>query len=96
MRIDKDTQKEIGNVSKHQGLDFSLARRIFNDPLAVTVYDRFEGGEDRWHTFAWVGGKLLLVVHTYPDPDDEEWVRVIGLREAAVHERKRYEEGEFD
>ena len=42
-----------------------------------------------------VGGgfKILLVVHTFPDPEDEEWVHVIGLREATRHERHRYEEG---
>jgi uncharacterized DUF497 family protein len=60
------------------------------------VYDRYENGEHRWHTLAWVSGKLLLVVHTFPDPDDGEWVRVIGLREATPPERRRYEEGEFD
>ena len=32
------------------------------------------------------------MVHVYPDPDDEEWIHVIGLREATSHERKRYEE----
>ena len=77
-------------------MDFSFAEHIFWDPLAVTVYDRFENGEHRWHTFARVGGKLLLAVHTYPDPDDEQWLRVIGLREATAPERRRYEEGEFD
>jgi uncharacterized DUF497 family protein len=95
MRIDKDEDKERKNVKKH-GLDFSFAEFVFNDPLAVTVYDRHENGEHRWHTLAPVGGKLLLVVHIYPDPDDDEWVRVIGLREATTFERKRYEEGDFD
>ncbi len=95
MRIDRDDSKEKANLSKH-GLDFSLAGFVFSDPLAVTVYDRFENGEHRWHTFAFIETKLILVVHTYPDPDDEDWVRVIGMREASPHERKRYEEGNFD
>ncbi len=95
MRIDKDDAKEKANIQKH-GLDFSFAEYIFRDPLAVTVYDRFENGEHRWHALAWVGGKLLLAVYNFPDPDDEEWVRVIGLREATANERTRYEEGEFD
>jgi uncharacterized DUF497 family protein len=34
---------------------------------------------------------IVVVVHTYPDPDDETRVHVIGLREATAHERKRYE-----
>lgn len=95
MRIDKPAAKEITNLHKHK-LDFSFADLMFADPLAVEVYDRFENGEHRWHTFSWVGGKLLLVVYTYPDPEDENWVRVIGLREATPPERNRYEEGEYD
>jgi uncharacterized protein len=65
-------------------------------PLAVTIYDRFANGEHRWHTFAHVANTLLLLVHAYPDPDDEDWIRVIGLREATAHERKRYEERNLD
>lgn len=95
MHIESDSAKEIANKRKH-GLDFSFARLVFNDPLAVTVYDRHENGEDRWHTFGQLAGYLLLVVHTYPDPDDDQWIRVIGLREATPHERKRYEEASFD
>ena len=88
-----DPEKERRNVNKH-GLDFSFAAKIFADPLAVTVFDRVQDGEWRWHTMAGVGGALtvLLVVHTFPDPDDNEKVRVIGLRQATPRERKRYEE----
>jgi uncharacterized DUF497 family protein len=95
MRIEKDAAKELINVRKHK-FDFSFADLVFNDPLAITVYDRHENGEDRWHTFSMVMDTLLLVVHTYPDPNDERWVRVIGLRKATSHERKRYEQGGFD
>ena len=94
MRIDKDINKERTNLLKH-GLDFSFAEHVFYNKLAVTVYDRYDG-EHRWHTLAHVGGRVLLVVHVYPDPDDDSWVRVIGLREATSHERNRYEEGDFD
>ena len=87
MRIDKDQTKEEGNRKKHK-VGFSLAEYIFNDPLAVIVYDRFENGEDRWHCFGTVGDTLFLVVHTYPDENDDQWVRVIGLRHATKHERK--------
>ena len=95
IRIDKDITKEQKNIRK-QKFDFSLAALIFSDPLAVTVYDRHENGEYRWHTFSMVKGILLLAVHTYPDPDDNEWVRVIGLRKATRHERKCFEQGSFD
>jgi len=96
MRITRRDEKERANVRRH-GLDFSFAEAVFADPLAVTVYDRYEGGEHRWHTIGAIGGglKVLLVVHTYPDPEDDEWVHVIGLREATRQERTRYEEGEY-
>jgi uncharacterized DUF497 family protein len=35
---------------------------------------------------------LLLVVHVYPDPDDEALVRIISARKATAHERKQYEQ----
>jgi uncharacterized DUF497 family protein len=87
--------EEAANRKKH-GVGFSLADVICNDPLAATVYDRYENGEHRWHTFGVVEGTLFLMVHTYPDPDDEAWIRVIGLRKATQSERRHYEEGHFD
>jgi uncharacterized protein len=67
---------------------------ILSDPLSVTFYDRFEGGEHRWHTIGAVGyhGKVLIVVHSDPDPQDSRPVRIIGLREATARERRRYED----
>lgn len=94
LRIDKDLNKEAVNQRKHKP-EFSFAEIMFRDPLAVEVYDRYKGGEHRWHTLSRVGSKLLLVVYTYPDPDDLDWVRVIGLREATPHERRRYEQGTY-
>jgi uncharacterized DUF497 family protein len=40
-----------------------------------------------------VGDTLFLVVHSYPDENDDQWVRVIGLRQATRQERKFYEGG---
>ena len=94
MRITWRPEKERRNIRKH-GLDFSIAAQVLADPLAETVWDGFVDGEERWCTFgaASVGGRFLIVVivHTYPDPDDEAWIHVIGLREATAHERRRYE-----
>jgi uncharacterized DUF497 family protein len=93
-RFTFDPEKQHANIRKH-GYDFSFAEPVFLDPLSVTIYDRFEGGEHRWHTIGAVGGgfKVLLVVHSFPDAQDDEWVHVIGLREADRLERKRYEAG---
>ena len=90
-----DPEKERINKQKH-GLDFSFASLVFSDPLAATVYDRFENGEHRWHTIGAVGGNhtVLLVVHMFPDPDNETRIRVIGVRRATLQERRRYEKSD--
>lgn len=89
--FDWDQDKQHQNIKKH-GLDFSFASLVFSDPLALVVYDRFESGEHRWHAFAHVGNRVLLVVHTYPNGNEEsDWIRVVGLREATKQERMRYE-----
>src|SRR5271155_2847312 len=93
MDITRNADKEQSNIKKH-GLDFSFAAAVFADPLAVTLFDRVEEGEERWHTIGAVGGgfEVLVVVHTFPEHNNEDRVHVIGLREATPHERKRYEE----
>jgi uncharacterized DUF497 family protein len=95
MRFIWDPRKETHNKAKH-GLDFSFAEIVFADPLHGLVYDRFEDGEERWHCVGAVTGgfRVLLVVHCYPDPEDPELIRVIGLRQATTRERRRYEDGE--
>jgi uncharacterized DUF497 family protein len=94
MRLTWRREKENSNVRKH-GLDFSLAERVFADLLAETALDGVVNGEERWCTIgaATVGGwfKVVVIVHTYPNPNDDTWVHVISLREATAHERRRYE-----
>ncbi len=91
MIFEWDPAKEATNRLKH-GLDFSFAALVFGDPLVTLVFDRHVGAEERWHAIGVVGGvTLVLVVHSYPDPDDDQRVRVIGLRKATTHERRRYE-----
>jgi uncharacterized DUF497 family protein len=52
-----------------------------------------EDGEQRWHAIGMVGpAAILLVVHTLPDGDDVDTVRIIGARKATPHERRRYEQ----
>jgi len=66
--------KERHDIREH-GLDFSSAEQVFADPLSDTLPDRVVNGEERWHTVgtAVLGGgfKIVAIVHTYPDPDDE-------------------------
>ena len=95
MRITYTPSKEAENHRKHR-LSFGLASYLVDDPLLVIIYDRFENGEHRYHAIGTVGDKCLVLVHTYPDPDDESWIQAISLREATNYERRQYEEGEFD
>lgn len=94
MRFTWGPIKENANRRRHR-LGFGLSRNVFDDPLVAIVYDRFENGEHRYHAIGMVGGKCLPVVHTYPGPGDESWIRVIGLREATSNERRRYEDEGF-
>ena len=81
MKFEWDERKNALNVVNH-GLDFSLSLFVAADPLGILVYDRYENGEHRYHAVGVVNGKCLILVHTYPDPDDDSLLRVIGLREA--------------
>jgi uncharacterized DUF497 family protein len=92
MQVEWDSRKEKRNAEKHE-LDFSFAVAMLGDPLGPIVYDRFDNGEHRYHLVTVVGGTCLVMVHTYPDPNDEDFVRVIGLRKATANERKHYEAG---
>ncbi len=75
------------------GVDFEVAAHVWDDPLHTILPDRFEDGEQRWRVIGMVGPvAVLLVVHTYPDPDDEERIRIIGARKATRDERRRYEQ----
>jgi len=93
MRFVWDETKNRVNKAKH-GVSFEIARRIFDDPLHVSVPDRREHGEERWATIGLVGTVLLLIViHTYVEQNGEEIIRIISARKATRGERARYEEG---
>lgn len=92
MRFECDPEKARSNLAKH-GVSFDLAKRVWDDPLYLLVPDRIENGEERWHAVGLVGEVVILVVvHTYPDADDSDLVRIIGARKATAQERRRYEE----
>jgi hypothetical protein len=91
MRFEWDEGKNQINQSKHDGLDFRTAARVFNDAKIVLAKDRIVDGEQRWHAIGVVSEALLLVVHTYREEDDgEEVIRIISAREANQRERRIY------
>jgi uncharacterized DUF497 family protein len=71
-------------------VSFEDAALVWNDPLHLVRFDRFEAGEERWHALGQAGGVLLImVVHTYPGDDD--LIRIISARKATRAERRIYE-----
>jgi uncharacterized DUF497 family protein len=91
MQFEWDPEKARRNLAKH-GVDFEVAERVWDDPLHVVLPDRVENGEQRWHAIGMVGPVvLLLVVHAYPDVEDEDRIRIIGARKATRQERRLYE-----
>jgi hypothetical protein len=96
VRFEWDEQKEISNKRKHNGIDFVMAAKVFDDPNFVLVKDRTdnETGEQRWHAIGEVpideGAILLVVVHVSRGIDGEEIIRIISAREAEKRERRLY------
>lgn len=91
-----DTLKARLNLSKH-GVDFKEACKVFDDPMAITLYEDEEStpDEDRWVTIGQVQGHYyLVVVHTIRDPtEDAVTIRLISARSATKHEIRQYEQG---
>lgn len=92
MRFEWDPRKDRINRTKHNGLDFETAARVFNDPDVVLIEDRIVEGEQRWRAIGAVSAALLLVVHVYREDEanDEEIIRIISAREANQRERRFY------
>ena len=83
-----DAEKSELNYKKH-GITFEEAKTIFNDPLAITIYDPDHSlDEDR---FIDVGmsskGNLLVVSYT----EGNDHIRLISSRKATLKEIRAYE-----
>ena len=92
VRFEWNSTKNRINQTKHNGLDFETAARVFNDPNVVLIKDRAVDGEQRWHAIGAVSTAPLLVVHVYREDDvnGEEIIRIISAREADQRERRIY------
>ncbi|MBN3871736.1 BrnT family toxin [Nostoc sp. JL33] len=88
MKFEWDERKNQSNITKH-GLDFADAFRVFNLPMLVYLDEREDYGEDRYLSIGLLDGRIVVVIYTEPG---EEMVRIISLRKALSHERKRYEQ----
>ena len=88
MRWVWDEAKNLANKRNH-GLSFETAELVFDDPLAATVLDPYVA-EQRWRTLGLIGSVVVMVVHTWPEPDHEtgeEVGRIISARKATRREK---------
>ena len=88
MRFIWDEHKNQANILKH-GLDFADAPSIFAHPLLVNLDERVEYDEDRWVGIGLLQMRVVVIVFTEPAEGE---IRIISLRKATSHERKRYEQ----
>ncbi len=88
MNFEWDERKNASNLAKH-GFDFADAPGIFDLPMVVDLDVRETYGEDRWVGIGLLNGRVVVIVYTEPS---EQIIRIISLRKALSHERKRYEQ----
>ncbi len=92
MQFEWNAHKDRRNQLKHR-VSFETATLVFSDPHALSLPDRIEGDEERWHTIGMANGVLLLLVaHTYRDTEGDERIRIFSARKATPREREAYEE----
>ncbi len=87
-----DPDKNDANKRKHK-ISFEIAERVFDDPLYITHNDPYPY-EERFRTIGMVEGRLILVVHTWSEHENEtgaETGRIISARKPTSHERQAYE-----
>lgn len=88
MKFEWDEEKNQQNIRKH-GIDFNLAKRIFEHDVVTSLDIRHDYGEEREISLGLIDGILLLaVVHTERGLN---LVRIISARKATKQERKHYE-----
>ncbi|NMF83315.1 BrnT family toxin [Nodosilinea sp. P-1105] len=88
MQFEWNDRKNATNIGKH-GFDFADTYRIFDLPLLIDLDERDDYGEDRRVGIGLLDGRVVVVIFTEPAANT---IRVISLRKALSHERKRYEQ----
>ncbi len=92
MKFEWDSEKEKANIKKH-GVTFEQASYVFADPFALNKFDEENSiEEDRWVLLGKsINEALLVVVHTFKDDDNIEYVRIIRARKATNNEQQSYQ-----
>ena len=92
MKFEWDIKKEKANIKKH-GVSFEQASYVFADSFALSKFDEEHSyDEDRWILLGKsLNETLLLVVHTFRDKNEVEYVRIISARKATKKEKQVYQ-----
>jgi uncharacterized protein len=88
MQFEWDERKRRANLAKH-GVDFNLARRIFQAEVVERKDERRDYGERRMVAYGEVDGIVLCVIYTRRDGVR----RIISARRARRNERQDYYAG---
>ena len=87
-----DDTKAAANYGAH-GVTFEAGRDVFKDPFAIEWLDeRVRYGEDRYAIVGMVEDHLLYVAYTVRSSIEGDKIRIISVRGAEPHERRRYHE----
>jgi len=88
MNFEWDEEKNKINIRKH-GFDFVDAWEIFENPM-LTYFDTRENyGEARYIGIGFLRQHIVVIVFT---ERDNNTIRIISLRKALKHERKKFEQ----
>ena len=91
MKFEWNKNKEKLNIKKHK-VTFEQASYVFADKFALNKFDeKHSENEDRWIILGKsLNETLLLVVHTFRDNNNEEFIRIISARKATKKEKQTY------
>ena len=64
-----DPAKDRENLLKHD-VKFDTAQLVFSDPFMLMQEDVFPF-EQRWRTLGRIEGEVFLVIHTWPESNEE-------------------------
>lgn len=92
MDFEWDEDKNQAKIRKH-GFDFGDAWEIFEAPLLAALDTRTHYGENRCTGIRLLGNRIVVVTFALRETDT---MRIISLRKAMKHERKKFEEAISD
>ena len=97
LEFEWDPAKAAFNQRKH-GVSFMLAATVFGDPFLNTVRDEAHSAhEERFFSMGEaVGGRILVVIHTFVETGAIPSVRIITARNATRKEINQYKENSHE